>query len=71
MFIRGVDIGHDRDPWASGGFADVFRGKHNGLEVAIKRLRVFSEDRAKVNAVRSENHSSLETRLNMLELDAL
>jgi hypothetical protein len=52
MFIHGVSIGDDRDPWASGGFADVFRGVYNDQLVAIKRLRVLTEDTVIVNPVR-------------------
>jgi hypothetical protein len=51
LFIHGVNLGDDRDPWASGGFADVFRGTYNGQDVAVKRLRVFSEDKAKIDLV--------------------
>ena len=32
----------NRDPIASGGFSDVFRGRFRGQEVCVKRLRVSS-----------------------------
>jgi hypothetical protein len=51
LFIRGVNIGDDRDPWTGGGFADVFRGRYHGVEVAVKRLRVLNEDKATINPV--------------------
>jgi hypothetical protein len=53
LFIRGVDIGHDRDPIASGGHADVFQGHYQGQLVAVKRLRIPSENRATVHPVSS------------------
>jgi hypothetical protein len=51
LFIQGVSIGDQRDPWTSGGFADVFRGVYNHQSVAVKRLRVLNEDTATVNPV--------------------
>jgi hypothetical protein len=40
LYVRGVDIGTDRDPVSHGGFADIFQGQYNGRTVALKRLRV-------------------------------
>jgi hypothetical protein len=51
LFITGVSIGEDRDPWTSGGFADVFRGTFRGQQVAVKRLRIQNEDKKTVNPV--------------------
>jgi hypothetical protein len=51
VFIQGVDIGPDRDPWTSGGFADVFRGTYDGQQVAVKRLRIMNEDKEAMNPV--------------------
>ena len=34
----------DFEPFASGGFADVYRGSFNGLPVCVKRLRVATPD---------------------------
>jgi hypothetical protein len=51
LFIQGVNIGEDRDPWTSGGFADVFRGTFCGQQVAVKRLRIQNEDKKTVNPV--------------------
>jgi hypothetical protein len=42
LFIHGVDIGDERDPWAAGGFADVFKGTYEGRQVAVKRLRILN-----------------------------
>jgi len=39
IFIRGVQI-VDRDALLCGGFADIFKASYNGLDVALKRLRV-------------------------------
>ena len=40
LFVHGVNIGAVRDPCATGGFADIFRGSYNDREVAVKRLRI-------------------------------
>jgi hypothetical protein len=53
LFIAGVDIGQDRDPFAIGGFSDVFRGLYLGQLVAVKRPRVPSEDKATFDPVRA------------------
>jgi serine/threonine protein kinase len=44
LFVQGVDIGSVRDPSRGGVFADIYRGHHNGIEVAVKMLRFFSEE---------------------------
>jgi hypothetical protein len=51
LFIRGVVLDDDRDPWASGGFADVFRGRYGSQKVAVKRPRLLSEEKEVVNPV--------------------
>jgi hypothetical protein len=51
LFIQGVNVRNDRDPDATGGFADVFLGTYKGQKVAIKRLRLPKEERAAVNPV--------------------
>ncbi len=55
IFLKDVEC-WDRDSVAGGGFADIFRARHIGQEVALKRLRVFlssKEETASYNAVRS------------------
>ena len=47
FFVHGVQISTSRDPWASGGFADIFRGILANEEVAVKRLRVTERDRTR------------------------
>jgi hypothetical protein len=51
LFVQGVDIGSMRDPLHGGGFADIYRGRHKGLEVAVKKLRFSEEQRAHVHRV--------------------
>jgi hypothetical protein len=51
LFLDNVVMGAARDAAEFGGFADVFRGAHNGSDVAIKRLRISKEDRAAVHSV--------------------
>jgi hypothetical protein len=34
----------DLDPFARGGYGDVYEGNFNGSKVCIKRMRVYSED---------------------------
>jgi hypothetical protein len=43
-------IDTDEDPFSSGGFSDVYKGRVNGLPVCVKMLRVASasdEEQAK------------------------
>lgn len=51
LFIHGVTIGNDRDAWASGGMADVFRGLYQHNTVALKRLRIPIEEKPTMNPV--------------------
>jgi hypothetical protein len=51
LFVQGVDIGSIRDPLHGGGFADIYRGRYNGLEVAVKKLRIFTHERERVHRV--------------------
>lgn len=51
LFVRGVDIGKTRDPTNTGGFADIYRGRYEGFEVAVKKLRFFDEQRDTVHKV--------------------
>jgi hypothetical protein len=51
LFVRDVKIGHVRDPVEVGGFADVFRGSYDGVDVAVKRLRTVKEHRARIHKV--------------------
>ena len=49
-----IPVLYDRtgDPSRRGGFADVWRGKHNELEVAVKVLRTYSDtDFGKITGV--------------------
>lgn len=51
LFVHGVDIGPVRDPCASGGFADIFRGYYNTTAVAVKRLRIYDLPKAETYKV--------------------
>jgi hypothetical protein len=51
LFVHGVDIGSVRDPSHGGGFADIYRGRYKGIEVAVKKLRFSEEQRAHVHRV--------------------
>jgi hypothetical protein len=51
LFVQGVDIGSIRDPSHGGGFADIYRGRYKGLEVAVKKLWFSEEQRAHVHRV--------------------
>jgi hypothetical protein len=51
LFVQGVDIGSIRDPSHGGGFADIYRGRYKGLEVAVKKLRFSEEQRAHIHRV--------------------
>jgi hypothetical protein len=42
IFLQGVDLGEARDPWRTGGCADIFRGTYCGREVVGKRLRLHN-----------------------------
>jgi hypothetical protein len=52
LFIRGVDLGRDPHPHAFGGFADVFLGRLDSQQVAVKCLRVSYEEQVVINPVR-------------------
>jgi hypothetical protein len=51
LFVHGVDIGPDRVPSHGGESADVFRGHHDGIEVSVKKLRIFTHERERVHRV--------------------
>lgn len=53
LFVHGVDIGKTRDPTNTGGFADIYRGRYEGFEVAVKKLRFFDEQRDTIHKVLS------------------
>jgi hypothetical protein len=54
LCINGVRV-HGREPVASGGFGEVFKGTYQGKEVALKRLRAYGmhQDRIVLNEARS------------------
>jgi serine/threonine protein kinase len=43
LFVKGVQMGLSPDCVYEGGFADVYRGNHIGVPVAVKRLRRSDE----------------------------
>lgn len=51
LFLEGVCC-ENQEAVSYGGYADIYRGKHRGVDVALKRLRLFSmlEGQGKVNA---------------------
>lgn len=51
LFVEGIEIGHSRDPTASGGFADIFCGTYAGAKVAVKRLRICNHQKAEIYKV--------------------
>jgi hypothetical protein len=52
LFVHGVDIGSIRDPIYGGGFADIYQGRFEGIDVAVKKLRLNDgTDRAKIHSV--------------------
>jgi hypothetical protein len=55
MFLNGVDLGDVRDPWTTGGFADIFRGTFQGQRVVGKRLRLHNLDKQAVHKVTTDN----------------
>jgi hypothetical protein len=57
LFIRGVDLGENREPEDFGGFADVFRATYKGMEVALKRLRMRAKDDVRLHQVRARCRS--------------
>jgi hypothetical protein len=50
LCVNGVRV-HSREPIASGGFGEVFKGTYQGKEVALKRLRAYGvhQDRIVLN----------------------
>jgi hypothetical protein len=60
LFLRGVDLGGVWDPAFMGGFADVFRARYQGLDVAVKRLRISSNiEKANLYPVRYSSLSQV------------
>jgi hypothetical protein len=53
LFISGVDLCNNIHPYDFGGFADVFRAKYKGSEVALKRLRMRARDNDRLHIVRA------------------
>jgi hypothetical protein len=51
LFLEGVEIGSSRDPTYLGGFADIFRGRFQSSDVAVKRLRLFTIDAQQLHKV--------------------
>jgi serine/threonine protein kinase len=46
-----VAIGPSRDPCHGGAFADIYRGRYEGSEVAVKKLRFFGNQKAHIHQV--------------------
>ena len=45
LFLRGISCARDDIPYGNGQFAEVFKGQYNDQEVALKRLRVYQNER--------------------------
>jgi serine/threonine protein kinase len=58
LFIHGVVM--DPEPFQTGPYADVFRGTHDGQQVALKRLRFAFSEASQGQIVRRNNRFSLE-----------
>ncbi|KAF8143362.1 hypothetical protein K438DRAFT_1691463 [Mycena galopus ATCC 62051] len=43
LFITGVDD-HDEHATFAGGFGDIYRASYQGQMVALKRIRIFTQD---------------------------
>jgi hypothetical protein len=56
LFVSGVDIGAVRDPIHGGGFADIYQGRFEGMDVAVKKLRFHGGDREQLHRVRRVPH---------------
>lgn len=51
IFLKGVILLDDKAPVREGGFADIFKGSHNGEDIALKRLKIRSSDQAQARKV--------------------
>jgi hypothetical protein len=42
LFLEGVTLeGNENSPVAQGGFADIYKGRYDGKDVAIKRVKRY------------------------------
>lgn len=62
LFVRRVNFKTDA-PYARGGFADVFKGDHEGESVAVKRLHIGEtpEQNREASLVRFPTHHTLKS----------
>ena len=52
LFLEGVTLeGNENSPVAQGGFADIYKGRYNGKDVAIKRLKCYTSRQDEVQKV--------------------
>lgn len=57
LFLEGVRLVDD-SPIGAGGFADIFRGSHNGQDIVLKRIRVYQSQRSEFNEISKVSNSS-------------
>ena len=52
LFLEGVALeGNENSQVAHGGFADIYKGRYNGKDVAIKRLKRYMNGQDEVEKV--------------------
>jgi hypothetical protein len=51
LFVRGVDIPSIYATKSGGSYADIYRGRYEGFDVAVKKLRFYGEESAHLNRV--------------------